>query len=235
MDYSNYDSSRTEAIYSWPIIFLALYLFFPLGIYMIFKKTSLHRRNIFTIGKKTFSLAISLFLFGFWIYLPKILLWLIKDSSDAFQSADDLTMALNSNFYLKLFFIGRIFFLTGFLVLMISFYQRYKSKRYRNYINIIVNKGIEDLDEITQKMNLSKKKVISDIKVLLNKGYLSSKYEIDIDQNRIYDIVNERESQKEQERKKELNTRVVKCPNCHANNKLEEKVGKCAYCNSYIE
>ena len=114
--------------------------------------------------------------------------------------------------------------------MLISFYQKYKGKKYRNYISLVVNKDIEDLNEISLKMNLNKKIVIKDLENMIEECYLEN-YELDQNENRIYNIINEK--RKKVERIK--NTRLVKCPNCHANNKISEKIGKCEFCNSYIE
>lgn len=234
MDYSNYNNNTTEGFYSWPIILLALYFFFPLGIFMIIKKSRIHRRNIFTVGQKTFSSAISLFIFGFVLYIPKILLKIAEVSSTNEVDAEFVSI-VNSDFYSKVLNIGNWFFILGFIVLIISFYQKYKGEKYRNYISIIVNKETENLDEIAKKMNLGKYKVIQDIKVLIKRRYLPDTYELDLEENRVYDVPKDKRKKEEKEKEKEKNTRVVKCSNCYANNKLVEKIGRCEYCNSYIE
>lgn len=224
MDYSNYNKSKEETWCSWPVILCALYFFFPLGIYLIIKKQTLHRRNIFTIEKKTFSSAISLLIYGLVIYLPKIC-YLIFDNNN-----NDLKIILDSSFYSRILKYGNLFIVLGIVVLLISFYQKYKGKKYRNYISLVVNKDIENLDEVSLKMKLNKKVVIRDLKNMIDKCYLEN-YELDENENRIYNITSEKM------KKEELikNTRLVKCPNCHANNKISEKIGKCEFCNSYIE
>ena len=191
---------------------------------MIIKKQTLHRRNIFTIGQKTFSSAISLLIYGLLIYLPK-LCYLIFDNNN-----NDLKIIVDSSFYSKILKYGNLFIVLGIVVLLISFYQKYKGKKYRNYISLVVNKDIEDLNEISLKMNLNKKIVIKDLENMIEECYLEN-YELDQNENRIYNIINEK--RKKVERIK--NTRLVKCPNCHANNKISEKIGKCEFCNSYIE
>ena len=224
MDYSNYIKSKEETWCSWPVILCALYFFFPLGIYLIIKKQTLHRRNIFTIGEKTFSSAISLLIYGLVIYLPKIC-YLLFDNNN-----NDLKVIVDSSLYSRILKYGNLFLVLGIVVLLISFYQKYKGKKYRNYISLVVNKDIENLDEISLKMKLNKKVVIRDLKNMIDKCYLEN-YELDENENRIYNITSEKM------KKEELikNTRLVKCPNCHANNKISEKIGKCEFCNSYIE
>lgn len=241
MDYSNYNKDSNEFWCSWTIILLALYFFFPVGIYLIIKKSRLHRRNIFTIGKKTFSTSISLFIFSILLYLPKIILRFSEFTNNLRTDLADLEKVVNSEFYSKVLNFGNWFFILGFVVLLISFYQKYKAKQYQNYISNVVNKERENLDEIANKMQLSKSKVIKDLKSMINKRYLEN-YELDIEENRIYEVSKEKRKREEKrvseldkQKQKALNTRTVKCPNCKAENKLEDKIGKCEYCRSYIE
>lgn len=230
MDYSNYNYSNQETVYSWPIIILALYFFFPLGIYLIIKKSALHRRNIFTVGQKTFASAVSLFIIGGLLYLPQMVLK-IAEFTDNKNDFTDLDKVISSDFYAKMLSIGNWFFILGFIVLLIAFYQKYQAEKYRNYLSLIVNKELENLDDIAQKMNLKKSTIIKDIKTLINRRYLPEIYDLDLEENRVYDVP--KDKRKKEERAK--NTRLVKCPNCHANNILVERIGKCEYCNSYIE
>lgn len=223
MDYSNYNRNSEEVWCSWPVILVALYIFFPLGIYLIIKKQTLHRRNIFTIGQKTLSSAVSLIICGLVLYLPNIIFYFVNDTND-------LKVIVESNFYKKVLDVGNLFILLGIIVLIIAIYQKNKGKRYRKYISLVVNKEIEDLNMVSSKMQLSKSVVLKDLTTMIDKGYLEN-YDLDEDENRIFNV--EREKRKREEKSK--NTRVVQCPNCHANNKLNEKIGKCEFCNSYIE
>lgn len=241
MDYSNYNRNKEEIWCSWPIILLALYFFFPLGIYLIIRKSRLHRRNIFTIGRKTFSSAISLFIFATVMYLPIIIYKFAYFLNNENPEIADLAEVVSSEFYSKVLIIANFFYIIGLFVLIISIFQKHKAKQYQKYISLIVNRDIENLDEIADKIQFNKSKVIKDIKTMINKQYLEN-YELNIEENRIYDVVKEkriREDKRllelEKAKRKEEHSRVVQCPNCKADNQLIEKIGKCEYCRSYIE
>lgn len=60
-------------------------------------------------------------------------------------------------------------------------------------------------------------------------------FQLSIEENRIYDVLKDKRKNEEKAKEKEKDIRVVKCSNCYANNKLVEKIGRCEYCNSYIE
>ena len=218
----NMQKNKKEVFYSWPIILIALYVFFPLGIYLIIKKQQLHRKNTFTTHKKTFKAAIGLFIVAGIFYLPMIF--------SIFDNDKELKETANSGLGFGFFFT-----ILGTVILLISFYQKNKAEKYRQYLSLIVNRDTENLDEIATKMNLDKSKVIKDIRILLDKKFLPCEYDLDIEDNRIYDVHKAKRKKEEREREIEKNTRVVKCPNCYANNKLTEKIGRCEYCNSYIE
>lgn len=223
MDYSNYDKKARELMCSWPIIIMFLFFFFPIGIYLIILKQTLHRRNIFTIGRKTLASGIALLLIGFGMYIPG--LYVDEAAVKDVEYAEALFISK---------YLSRIAICVGIVVIIISLFQFFKSKKYRQYISLVVNRDIHNFDEIASKMNLNKKTVIKDLKYMIRKEYLED-YDIAEDENRIFNIKEEKSRKKQEEAKKEKYTRVVTCPNCHANNKLEEKIGKCRYCNSYIE
>lgn len=226
MDYSNDNKKPEEFWCSWPIIIFALYVFFPLGIYLIIKKQKLHRRNIFTVGQKTLYASISLFAFGVLCCLPKIISLFVN--TPELPPIEGLNYDVNTHVLETT--VGIVFIILAIIVFFISIYQKKQGKKYRKYISCIVNKGLCDLDEISNKTSINKVNVIKDLETLIEKRYLNN-YELDIEENRIYNI----DEEKKRRIEKLKNTRVVECPNCHANNKLEEKVGKCEFCNSYIE
>lgn len=78
-------------------------------------------------------------------------------------------------------------------------------------------------------MKLNKVTVLKELRIMIEKRYLEN-YELDYYENRIYNVDKEKRRKEEQ-----LNPRVVQFSNCHAYNKLQEKIGRCEFCNSYIE
>lgn len=45
------NSDRINPIYTWPVIIIAIILFWPVGIYLIYKRTQINRKTILTTGK----------------------------------------------------------------------------------------------------------------------------------------------------------------------------------------
>lgn len=45
------DSDRINSMYTWPVIIIAIILFWPIGIYLIYKRTQTNKKAILTTGK----------------------------------------------------------------------------------------------------------------------------------------------------------------------------------------
>lgn len=205
---------------NWIFILLCLYFIFPVGFLLLFRKINLHRRNLFTSGKIAIGIAIFIFCFGLIIFISIISIEEIY--------IEDINLLYN---FVK--FIWTI----SLAVFGVGLLTRITSKKYQKYINLVVNEKIIDLNEIASRMKLSRNNVIKDLDRLINKRYLED-YVIEPNNNIIYHLKEKLEEEAfEQQRIKEkkMYTRVINCRNCGANNLIEEKIGKCRYCNSYIE
>lgn len=204
---------------SWPVIIIALMWFPPIGLILLFRKKSLHRRNLFKSGNMSIGIGIFFLIIG-WLFLT-----VLPD-----LSADATTLDVA---------IGLIFFnlIVGVISLIFGILTKLTAKRYRKYISLVVNRQTEDLNVIAQEMNLSRSKVINDLDKLISQRYLE-RYVINERENKIYlpeDLIaRQRQEEIIKERQEKLH-RVVTCKNCGANNLVKEKIGKCEYCNSYIE
>lgn len=58
------NSDRINPIYTWPVIIIAIILFWPVGIYLIYKRTQINRKTILTTGKGV-RIASYVFLYDF--------------------------------------------------------------------------------------------------------------------------------------------------------------------------
>lgn len=225
---SFYNYERDPFYYSWGFIFLAFCFFFPLGIFLVARRFSLHRRYRFTSGRGAIILGIVLIFFGIMIYNNPIDPYVLDQARELqFQQT-----------------YGSILGLGGLLVMFMGIIMRMKAKRYQKYIHLIVNEDISDIDVIAKRMYTTNSVVINDINKLIDERYLSG-YVIDSETNRII-TPKEKEQRKQEEHlirmeemrerlEKKRYTRVVMCPNCGASNVVEAKIGKCEYCNSYIQ
>ena len=204
---------------TWPVIIMAL-MFFPLiGFILLFRKRALHRRNLFKSGNMSIGIGIFFIIIGllFMAVLP------------------DLELDPESlNFTIGLIFFN---FIVGIIAFGFGILTKLTANRYRKYISLVVNRKIEDINIICQEMKSSRNKVIKDLDNLITKRYLE-RYVIDEAENKIYLpedlIIKQRQEEMIRERKEKLQ-RIVECKNCGANNLVEERIGRCEYCNSYIK
>ena len=197
---------------NWIFIIITLFIFPHLAIFLLIRRTILHRRNLFKIGNILIILGFIFFsISGLFCYATTI----------AEYTMEEIDLLI----YFIMFnaIIGSILFILGM-------YNKIKARRYRKYIDLIVNKKVEDLNGISAATRLSKNRVIKDLNTLIDRRYLE-RYVIDEKRNKIYlpeGYIEELNSIKN------ILTRVVTCKNCGASNKVEEKVGSCEYCGSYI-
>lgn len=204
---------------NWFVIFLLL-MFFPLfGIILLLRKISLHRRNLFKAGNTAIGFGIFLISFGL-LYQTVII--------DAYITPIELEIIIG----LMIFH-----YITGTISLIIGILTKLKANRYRKYISLIVNYRTNDLTEISNKMKLSRKRVLKDLDTLISQRYLE-RYIISLEQNKIYlpeELYEQHLKEKEEQEYREKYTRPVQCHNCGANNLLKERIGRCEYCNSYLK
>lgn len=211
---------------SWPVIIIAL-IFFPLiGLILLLRKRALHRRNLFKAGNISIGVGI------FFIAIGMLYISVLSDLEVTIDVFDFLIKFIT------------LHFIVGTVVLILGLLTKVTASKYRKYIKLVVNRGTEDINVICQEMKLSRKKVIKDLDNLISKRYLE-RYVINEQDNKIYlpEVLLARQKQEESMKireellkaRKEKLKRIVTCKNCGANNLVEERIGKCQYCNSYIE
>ena len=204
---------------TWPVIIIALMWFPLIGLILLFRKKALHRRNLLKSGNISIGIGI------FFIIMGLLFLAILPDLSFDNDS---------TNFAIGLIYFN---FIVGIIVLGFGILTKLTAKRYRKYISLIVNRKIEDLNVIANEMKSSRCKVIKDLDTLISKRYLE-KYVIDEKENKIYlseDLIAKQRKEELLKERKEKFRRIVECKNCGANNLVEDRIGKCEYCNSYIK
>jgi len=204
------NQNGVQAICSWPVIILAFIFFFPVGIFLLFLRSSTNRRETYTIWKRSAVIG--------WVL---VVIGGLATLGLAFEPDVD-------GFGL---IIAIVMLVAGIATLASSKKQKQKSNRYKMYVNLIVNSGVEDLSNIANQMNTTIAEVITDLNHMISKGYLGT-FMIDANANRVYCPNRERMKQQEKER----NTRIVICSNgCGASNIINTPIGRCEYCGSPIQ
>jgi len=194
-------------------------------------------------------------IFWFILFWPVGLVLLIKrQKSDTSAVLKDYKGVIIASYVLM--GLGAIYFLMGiagqpdallaFLVFggggVVTFLYARKSQQrsihYRNYINMVVNQNQTSIDGISAAIGIPYNAVLNDLQNLVTDGYLPGAY-IDISQRKIIleDITHQLGAQiVAPTSSMKVQTTVVKCPGCSANNKATiGQMAVCEYCSTFLQ
>lgn len=209
------EQGKISGWYSWPVIILALFIFWPVGIFLLIKRISADRKMAMSTGGKGMKgLGIGLFAFG--------AIGFIGCASDF--DFGGCVVAL--------------FFVLGGLALIIKAKKLGKeAESMKQYLSIIVNGNVRSLDAISSTTGKSYDVVRNDIENMINKGYLKNAYinegtrEVVLPDINVYSNTETGESVVTTN----VTKRVVACPCCGANNTIAGEIGECEYCGSPLK
>lgn len=142
-------------LYSKPIIYLTLLIFWPLSLFFMLGRAKRDRKLTFTLG--------FVILFMGLITAGIVLLLIIGLDTLSFIKYGIFSWSIVYQFF---FFIGSIVFCILGIRLM-SWGRRIKS-----YLNLIVNQQISSIPQIAVKINLPELKVIDDLKEMVKRHFL---------------------------------------------------------------
>lgn len=200
---------------SWAAIIIMFIIFWPVGMFLLFKRLSNDKQQAFKIHTS--------YGFGGWFMVFIAII---------------LFAALSNNF------VGFLFFLGGISIIYTSSTQRAKAKKYRAYIDLIVNHAEHNIVRIASILNMPYENVLSDLQAMMTAGILPNAYidyerqEIWLQQKTEQPFVPENQQprpsqtqfQQPHGNRKQV---IVACKGCGANHVLYEgEVKYCDYCSS---
>ena len=200
--------------FSWGLIVLMLFLFFPVGIFMIVKKVTSEKFNVVKNGKSLKTLGIVLFCFA-GIYL-------------IMSITEDATMLTAFALFGGL---GALSFIKG---------EQYikKGTKYSRYVSIINANNDGSIDNIAAAYPTSYEQAVKDVQEMLDAGYFMNSY---IDQNKRELVMPKPQNTIRVEVTNaggnasitDAQPRAVKCQNCGATNTVVPgRANECEYCGS---
>lgn len=206
---------KSEWWLSWPAIIAACFLFWPVGLFLIWKKTSVDKKAALFSGK-------IVGIFG-WVSVVFAVLVIVVGLSEGFAS-DDAPFII-------------FFILAGVGLIFLGKKITNSASRSKKYISIIVNDEITDLDNIAAAVPTTYDNARKDIQKMIDKGFFEGAYINDSErkivmpkkhQEPIYNqSVNSGQTIKMQ---------VVTCKGCGAQNSIAAgTVSECEFCGSKIE
>ena len=211
------NNGKVSFWYSWPVIILALCFFWPVGLYLIIKRVSLDKTAVVkdSSGKGLKITGVVLIVLGGFGILG---------SFDPFDFGS-----------LVIF----IFFIAGGIVLMNKAKKiQAEGESIKQYLAIVVNGNVCQLDAIASKTGKSYDVVHDDIKNMIDKGFLKNAY-IDEGAREIV-LPNSAPALQNNTNIASANatpvqSKIVACPCCGANNTIYGDMGECEYCGSPLK
>lgn len=211
------ENGKISIVFWWPVIIIVLCVFWPVGILLIIGRVSVDKKAALSVGKLV-GIA------GGVSYVMAIL-GLVVCLSDGFTS-DDVIMIL-------------FFAIAGFALRKVAKKIVKDAEDVKQYLSIIVNGNVRQMDNIAATTGKSYEIVRSDIQKMIKKGYLKNAYinestrEVVLPNSETSEMKNVNNSNKIQAEK--IPTKIVACSCCGANNTIAGEQGECEYCGSPIK
>ena len=217
------ENGKIGALYSWPVIILMLFIFWPVGLFLLVKRFTLDKKTAVSAGGKGLKvLGVVLLVFGCLAFIGCV--------SDP-EAASGTVVA--------------IFFIVGGVLLMRKAKKITKeAESIKQYLAIIVNGNVRQLDSIAATTGKTYDVVKADIQKMISSGYLKNAY---INESTREVVLPNSHTAAPVESPVAANSlqataapvqsqgRIVACPCCGANNTIYGATGECEYCGSPIK
>ncbi|MDR3643816.1 MAG: hypothetical protein P4M02_01930 [Clostridia bacterium] len=199
---------------SWAFIVIMILIFWPVGIYLLWKRTTVNKQTAMSAGK-TISIV------G-WVLLALGIVAVIAGTDDPSQAVTGRIEYLV------------IFVCSGLVMILLGERSKRQAKCYKKYLAMVVNQGITSIDTIAAAAPAPYEKAKSDLQKMIDKGYFAGAF-IDETRREIA-LPKNAESQAGDFAGGPQPGAVmaaVTCKSCGANNRIARgTTGTCEYCGS---
>ena len=215
-------NSNLSALYSWPVIILALIIFWPVGVFLIIRRLSLDKQTAMGAAKLIGGLGIALYCIA--------VLGLIGCLDSGIEASDVIIIL----------FFGA----AGYALRRVAKNTKKDAEDVKNYLSIIVNGNVRQLDAVSAACGKPYDTVRADVQKMIDKGYLKNAY---INES-TREIVLPTPAAPTVGYSSGTYTaasasapaavsapRVVTCSCCGANNTIASATGECEYCGAPIK
>lgn len=200
---------------SWPAIIIICLIFWPLGIFLIWKRTTVDKKAAINPGTKMSTIG--------WVLLVLGVLALIGGSSE--PTFD--TNAIIADFII---FIGG-----GLALIILGVHRKKEAARFRKYIDMIINQEITSIDNIAASFSTTYDIANKDLQKMIKKGFFMDAYINQAEREIILPQVQKNFTRNESQSANNVQYQVITCQSCGANNRIAVGiVGECEYCGSPI-
>lgn len=208
---------------SWGAVIILLFVFWPVGLYLLIKKLSSDKAAAISSGGKGLKIAGIVMI----VFAAVGALGFLSSAIDYGVTSDDI-----GGLVFLLFFAAG-----GAALLRKAKNIKKEAESIKEYLAIIVNGGVRQLDTIASTAGKTYEVVRKDIKNMIDKGYLKNAY---IDES-IREVILSSgapiapQSTTNTASSAPVKTKIVVCPCCGANNTISGDLGECEYCGSPLK
>lgn len=130
------------------------------------------------------------------------------------------------------------FIVVGFMLCNVAKKIKVNADNIRQYVPIIINGNVRQLDNIAETTGKPYEVVKEDIQKIIQKGYLRDAYIDESTREIVLPVIKasviENIGNRDAVSSKKPDTRIVVCPCCGANNTVVGNNGECEYCGSSL-
>ena len=204
-------SSKISA--PWVVIAVLLFLVWPLGLVLLVKKLTVDRSATFKCGNVLFILSIIIIFIGS-AYL----------TASVYQ---DSHLAIHACILLA----------GGLWLFILAISIMAKGRRYKKYIDLVVNKSMTSIEYIAAEVGVPYNKAVDDLRKMVSARYFPGAH-VSIPRKELYFSQPQHPQAVWDQRNKETKAerpsdKVVSCTGCGANNKVPAgQLTECEYCGS---
>lgn len=237
-------SKETKSSPPWGIVILLVIVFWPVGLYLLFKKLSTGRGDNLGEGKGLRTTGIIFIVFA-------VIYFSMAGSSFAdLENGESTVEALSV--------VGTVFGVGGVIMIISANRKRSRSNKYKKYIAIVTDNKVRKIDSIANAFPTTYEKAHNDLIEMINKGFFEGAYIDESKREIIYansitddlaaqllenlqqytqsQLTKQQPFTEQKEPPKKKEPRIVICKNCGGNNKIiDGDIGECEYCGSPIE
>ncbi len=210
---------------SWGVVILLMFIFWPVGLYLLIKKLTADKTAAISSGGKGLKVTGIILV----VFAAFGLLGFLTSAAEQGVGSDDVGGI-----------IVLLFFAAGGVALLSKAKKvKEEAESIKQYLSIIVNGNVCQLDAIASTTDKSYAVVHKDIKNMIDKGYLKNAYINEATREVVLPSANPVVQQNAVNatvvNAAPVQTKIVACPCCGANNTIVGDTGECEYCGSPLK
>lgn len=200
------EKKSISVLYSWPVIIVAFFVFWPLGVILLLRRATLDDKTGVVVGTILTLLALLI-----WLVAAVFFIGLFFRQIDTYDIIAVPAMAI-----------------VGFVVVVIGINLTRDAENPKKY-GAVIRSGLRRLDEIGAAVGNARGTVKADLERMIRKGQLEGAY---INES-TFELVMPEDMEMPAEKNPE--GRKVECAGCGASNTVYGDTGECEYCGSVLK